>query len=184
MTLFRTLLREVTVKQLRELGRFQKVFNAHAPVIMRDDLPALKVWTPDDSQENISIGAPELLGNLTLAMQIVIEGEEDEANVRYADDLCDAVVHNLLEDSIWLQFMNRVLSLGTSIETNTEGEMRTVTATITMNIAYGDLSVTRIVDYLDREHYKLPIPGQPEPPPGEAKEVVEFEVTYPRWPNP
>ena len=181
--LFRTALRELTVKELLDLGRFKRVFNARAPNISRDDLPCVKVWTPDDNGENLSIGNPELRGNLSLVMQIVIEGAEDEANIRTVDELCEAVLHLLLEDGIWLQYMDRVLSVSTSIEMNTEGEMRTLTATMTMMLQYADVYVTRIIDYLDREHYSLPIPGQPEPPPGEDKHAVEFDVTYPRWPN-
>jgi hypothetical protein len=180
VSLFRTMLREVTADQLRGLGRFHKVFNARAPNITRNDLPALKVWTPDDSLENLSIGVPELRGNLSLILQVVIEGIEDEANARTADDLCESVIHHLLEDGNWLRFMNRVLSVETVIETSTEGEMRTVTATITMNLQYGDIYITRIMDYLDRSHIKLPIPGQPEPPAGEDKQAIEFEVEHQR----
>jgi hypothetical protein len=182
--MFRTAIRELTVKELTGLGRFERVFNARAPGIGRADLPACKVWTPDDSADNLSIGNPELRGNLSMVVQVVTEGVEDEQNIRAVDDLCEAVMHQLLEDGVWLQYMDRVLSVSTSIESNTEGEMRTVTATIAFQLQYADIYVTRIIDYLDREHYTLPVPGQPEPPPGEDKHAVEFEVTYPRWPLP
>jgi hypothetical protein len=178
--LFRTAIRRVTAAMLTELGRFHKVFNARAPVITRDDLPCLKLWTPDDAGENLSIGAPELRGTCSLILQIVIEGTEDEANAETADDLCESVVHLLLEDSIWLNFMSRVLTVDTAIESNTEGEMRTINATITITLQYGDIYTTRILDYLDTQHYTLPIPGQPEPPPGEQKTAIEFEVVNPR----
>jgi hypothetical protein len=178
--MFRTALRELTVQQVTALGRFHRVFNARAPNITREDLPCLKVWTPDDSGENLSIGSPELRGNLTLNMQIVIEGAEDEVNIRAVDDLCESVMHLLLEDGVWLQYMERVLSVGTTIETNTEGEMRTLTATMGFQVQYADVYVTRIIDYLDRLHWTLPVPGQPEPPPGEQRHAVEFEQEFPR----
>jgi hypothetical protein len=178
--MFRTAIRELTVAQLRELGRFHSVFNARAPNISRADLPAIKVWTPDDTGDNLSIGNPELLGTLSLVLQIVIEGTEDETNVRTVDDLCESVVHLLLEDGPWLRCMNRVLSVATTIESNTEGEMRTVTATITMSLQYGDIYITRIIDYLDRMHFTLPLPGQPETPDGKPDQAVDFDVELQR----
>jgi hypothetical protein len=178
--LFRTAIREVTVQQLREQGRFHRVFNARAPNVTRADLPAMKIWTPFDNGENLSIGVPEMRGTLTLILQVVIEGTEDEKNARTVDDLCESVLHLLLEDGVWLRFMNRVLTVETDIESNTEGEMRTVVATITLSLQYGDIYVTRIIDYLDRAHVTVPLPGQPETPDGKPDQAVEFDVELPR----
>jgi hypothetical protein len=178
--MFRTHIREITAAQLRALGRWHTVFNARQPVITRGDLPCCKVWTPDDGGSNIGIrgGPPYTRPVCSLVVQIIIEGVEDEANARTIDDLCEAAIHHLVEDPTWLMRFNMVTEINTTVESNTEGEVRAVTATITFGLEYDMAYEPRIPDRLDRSHFTLPIPGQPEPPDGEDKAAIEFEVEH------
>jgi hypothetical protein len=178
--MFRTMLRETTVLMLRGLGRWHKVFNARQPVTTRDDLPYIKVWTPDDGGENIGIrGGPLHTRPIcSLVMQIVIEGVEDEANARLIDEMCEAVIHLLVESPTYIQLFNQITNLDTSIESNTEGESRTVAATITMSVEYEVPYVTRIPDTLDRLNVTVPIPGQPSVPVGESENVIEVPIEF------
>jgi hypothetical protein len=180
--MFRTHIREVTATQLRALGRWHRVYNARQPVITRDDLPCCKVWTPDDGGENIGIrgGPPHTRPVCSLVVQIIIAGVEDEANARLIDDLCEAAINHLVEDPFWLRRFNMINDISTTIESNTEGEQRTVVATITFSIEYEVIYEPRIPDYLDTSHYTLPVPGQPTPPAGEPEHAVEFELQHPR----
>jgi hypothetical protein len=176
--LFRTHIREVTALQLRGLGRWHRVFCARQPVTTRDDLPYIKVWTPDDGGEGIGLRGMPYHGRPTcsLVIQIVVEGVEDEANVRLVDEMCEAVTHHLVEDPTWIQRFNQISAMNTTIESNTEGEMRTVAATMTWDIEYEDIYVTRILDDLDRLQVKVPIPGQPEPGDNSIDVPIEFKA--------
>lgn len=179
--MFRTGIREVTAAEAAQIGRFHRVFNARAPNVMPEDLPCLKVWTPDDNADNLSIGNPELRGNCALNMQIVIEGVEDEANARYIDDLSESLIHFFLEHPVWLRLFDRVLSVNQTIEANTEGDMRVVTNTMVFLIQYGQPCITRIIDYLDHLRMTVPVPEQPEPPAGEDEHTVEVGIDLPRY---
>jgi hypothetical protein len=174
--MFRTELREVTALQLRGLGRWHKVFCARQPVTTRDDLPYIKVWTPDDGGEGIGIRGGPYHGRPTcsLVVQVVVEGIEDEVNSRLIDEMCEAITHHLVEDPTWITRFNQITSINTTIESNTEGEMRTVFATITFEVEYEDIYVTRIPDTLDRLHTKIPIPDQPEP----GDNAIEFDTEF------
>jgi hypothetical protein len=178
--MFRTMLREVTALQLRGLGRWHKVFNARQPLTVRDDLPYIKIWTPDDGGDGIGIRGGPYHGRPTcdLTIQIVIEGAEDEENALLLDEMCEAVIHHLVESPTWIQHFNQITSINTTIESNTEGEMRTLFATITMAIEYEEVFVTRIPDTLDRLQVTLPIPGQPTVPVGESENAIEVPIEF------
>src|SRR5262245_25470665 len=182
MALFRTTLREATVSMLMQMGRFQEVFNARAPVIMRDHLPCARVWIPSDTMDNLAIRGTvtEARGHCSMHIQIVIEGPDDVANARTLDEHCDAVLYHLLEDAIYLRLFQTVSSYSTDIETNVEGETRTLSATMRLEVEYGVAYETKIPDYLDLSWMKVPIPGQPTPPAGQEPHDVEIQTTYPR----
>jgi hypothetical protein len=167
--MFRTMLREQTAAQITELGRWHRVFNARQPLTTRDDLPYVKIWTPDDGGDGIGIRGGPYHGRPTcsLIVQIVIEGTEDEENARLIDDMCESIIHHLVEDPKWITLFNEISAINTTIESNTEGEARTVIATISFDVEYEEVYVTRILDDLDRLHVTVPIPGQPVGPDGE-----------------
>lgn len=174
--LFRTHIRDVTAAQIEALGLFTTVFNARAPIIVREQLPCCKIWTPSENGSNLSIGVPELRQSTTLIIQIVLEGTQDVENQRYLDELCEAVVLHLVEDPTWLVRFERLLSMGTEIETSIDGEMRTVTATITMEIQYNLLFITRVPDLLQKLNMGVVV-GDPDPAPGNAPpQIVQVPV--------
>jgi hypothetical protein len=178
--MFRTMLREQTARQITELGRWHRVFNARQPVTTRDDLPYVKIWTPDDGGDGIGIRGMPYHGRPTcsLVIQIVIEGVEDETNARLIDDMCEAITHHLLEDAAWITLFNEVSALNTTIESNTEGEARTVIATMTFDVEYEEVFVTRILDDLDRLHTTVPIPRQPPTPDGSVGNTIEVPIEF------
>jgi hypothetical protein len=178
--MFRTLLREQTVKQLTELGRWHRVFNARQPVTTRDDLPYVKIWTPDDGGDGIGIRGMPYHGRPTvsLVIQVVIEGTEDEANARLIDDMCEAITHHLVEDANWIRLFNQISAINTTIESNTEGEARTVIGTMTYDVEYEDIYVTRILDDLDRLDITVPIPGQPPTDDGSAGNTIRVPIQF------
>jgi hypothetical protein len=179
--LFSTHIREATVEQLTRLGLFQTVFNAREPVIVREQLPCCKVWTPREGGDNLSIGVPELRSTVDLVIQIVIEGNFDDDNAQRIDEMVERVMLYLVEDPNWLVRFERLLSLETAIETNTDGEMRTVTATMTFVLQYAYIFITRIVDRLDTLDTTVAPPEQPTGPAGEpGEENVRFVVRLPR----
>jgi hypothetical protein len=180
--MFRTLLREETALRLRGLGRWHKVFCARQPVTTRDDLPYIKVWTPDDTNTNEAEHPPYFVSSCGLNIQIVVEGVEDEANARLVDDMCEAVIHHLLEDGAseqgYVRHFTKVDDIATTIESNTEGEMRTVSATMIWNCQYRWVLETRIIDRLDRINTRTLVPDQPEPPPGGKKTTIDTPIEF------
>jgi hypothetical protein len=111
-------------------------------------------------------------------MQIVIEGVIDEVNARLIDDMCEAVIHLLVEDGRYLQLFNWITDISTTIESNTEGESRTVAATITFSVEYEEVYVTRVPDTLDRIQLTVPIPGQPAVPAGEKENAIDIPIEF------
>ena len=177
--LFRTHIREVTASRLLALGLFHTVFNARSIVLDRPDLPCAKVWTPSEGGDNLSIGVPEIRSVCQLVVQIILEGPLDEENARRSDDICERVALYLIEDPAWQVMFERLLSLNTEIDTNTEGEMRTVTATMTFSLQYNYLYITRIPDNLETLDTVFVPPDQPPGPtgePGEANVRVVWEI--------
>jgi hypothetical protein len=177
--MFRTLIREDTARRLAAMGRWHRVFNARQPVTTRDDLPYIKVWTPDDGGDRINIrsGLYHARPMCSLNVQVVIEGVVDEDNARLIDDMCEAVLHGLLEDPVWIMQFNQVSSVNTSIESNTEGEARTVQANIIFAIEYEEIYQPRIIDDLDRLQVTVPVPGQPDGVPGNGN-VVQVPIEF------
>lgn len=147
--LFRTHIREVTVDALSRLGLFKEVFNSRETVIVREQLPCCKVWTPREGGPSISIGVPNFRATTDLVLQIVIEGNHDEINALVIDELCETVILFLVESAYWQTQFEYITNLETEVETNTEGEMRTVTATITFTLQWNYLFITRIHDELE-----------------------------------
>jgi hypothetical protein len=175
--LFRTHIRRVTVDRLRTLGLFESVFDARSPVIVREQLPCCKVWTPSEGGDNLSIGVPEIRGVCDLIVQIVVEGVQDEEVTARSDDLCERVALFLIEDPMWQVQFERLLALNTEIETNAEGELRTVTATMSFSLQYNYLYITRIPDNLETMDVVVVPPMQPDGPAGEPGEAnVRFVV--------
>ena len=131
---------------------------------------------------------PEIRQVTDLILQIVIEGTEDEANARQIDGMCEATINWLVESPYWQREFERLVALGTEIETSTEGEMRTVTATITFSLQYNYLFITRVPDLLHTMDVRVPvIPGGETAGPGTSEQEVHFvlpvESEVEDWPE-
>jgi hypothetical protein len=142
--LHRTNIRHFTAEMLTATGWFNEVFQSRETVIVREQLPCCKVWTPREGGPNISIGVPELRSTTDLVVQIVMEGSEDLDLSDEIDARCWDVMILLVESPAWQKAFERLVSMETEIETNTEGEVRTVTATITFVVQHAYVFITRI----------------------------------------
>ena len=130
MTSYVAGLRQRTVARLARLAAFRHVFNSRQPMLRRDMLPALRVYSSATAQGR-SINIPDFLSTLNLVIQIVAEDITDACSAAVVDELCEAVKEELLSDPSWLVLSERVLSIDTEIERNVEGEQRTTVATLT-----------------------------------------------------
>jgi hypothetical protein len=146
--LFRRHIRDFTRDMIEQLGLFQTVHLSRETVITREMLPCCKIWTPREGGPTITIGVPNFRATTDLVVQIVIEGSNDEDNANYLDEMCEVVILYLVEDPTWQVQFEYLTNLETEIETNSEGEVRTITGTITFTLQWNYLFITRIHDHL------------------------------------
>jgi hypothetical protein len=122
-------IRQETVERLAGLAAFQHVYDSRQPQLKRDMLPAVRVYTTGNSQ-NQSLNIIELRTTINLVVQIVAEDITDASNAERVDDLCEITKHALFRDPLWLRMFERVLSLDIEVDRNVEGEWRSTTATL------------------------------------------------------
>jgi hypothetical protein len=132
-------IRQVTTNLLAELDFFQgHVFNSRLPVIRRDLLPCVRIYTSNDQRASISQmnSTSGYLGMSLLTVQITVEAAADPAASDLLDLYCEAVEIKLLQSQEWLCFISLIPSVDTLFETDVQGEMRTITASITFALKY------------------------------------------------
>lgn len=156
MTSYVASLRQQTVARLARLAAFRHVFDSRQPMLRRDMLPALRVYSSSSAQGR-SINIPDFLSTLNLVVQIVAEDITDARSAAGVDDLCEGVKEELLGDPSWLVLFERVLSIDTEIERNVEGEQRTTVATLTFALQFSEYYEPRIPDRLDHLHVDVDV---------------------------
>ena len=143
MGLWHSAQRAITADLLNELPFFQgNVFNSRMPVIRRDLLPCVRIYTASDQRATISQmnSTSGYLGLALLTVQITVEAAADPAASDLLDLYCDAVEIKLLQSQAWLCNVSLINSIDTLFESDVQGEMRTTTASITFAMKYQDVS--------------------------------------------
>jgi hypothetical protein len=200
--LYRTRLRTAVTKLLSELQAFHgHVYNMRTPVMRRDMLPAVRVFTLQDSRVNSAaahdIGV--LDGTLTLRIQVIVEQPADPKLSDNLDWHCWLAETALLSDPKVRRELRCINSIDTSIDLDVQGEMRTATATMDYDVRYNDCFELVLPDELRTLHFNLdfidppadPNTGPPGTPPNveggypggypgpDGRIENQFEVTFP-----
>lgn len=147
MGLWHSAQRQITVDLLAELAFFNgNVFNSRMPVIRRDLLPCVRVYTASDQRATISQmnSTSGYLGLGLLTVQITVEAAADPAASDLLDLYCEAVEIKLMQSQAWLCNVSLIPSIDTLFESDVQGEMRTTTASITFTMKYMPADITGI----------------------------------------
>ena len=214
MGLWHSTLRQITADLLVELPFFKgNVFNSRMPVIRRDLLPCVRIYTAGDQRASISQmnSTSGYIGQSLLTVQVTVEAAADPAASDLLDLYCEAVEIKLLQSQDWLCNISLINSIDTLFETDVQGEMRTTTASITFALKYQDLagvtgvpvsplpdleSVLMMIDVIDPAadpnttgHPTTPPDGYPGGYPGpdgriEVKALIPIPVEPPPAPDP
>jgi hypothetical protein len=135
-------LRQVTTDLLAELPFFAgNVFNSRLPALRRELLPCARIYTATDQRASVSQmnSTSGFNGQSQLVIQVTVEASADPAVSELLDLYCEAVELKLLQSQAWLCNIALIPSIDTLFETDVQGEMRTVTASITFTLKYLDL---------------------------------------------
>jgi hypothetical protein len=141
MGLWHSAQRQVTADLLVELPFFKgNVFNSRMPVIRRDLLPCVRIYTAADQRASVSQmnSTSGYIGQSLLTVQVTVEAAADPAASDLLDLYCEAVEIKLLQSQAWLCNISLITSIDTLYETDVQGEMRTTTASITFALKYLD----------------------------------------------
>jgi hypothetical protein len=178
-------LRQDTCERLARLPQFRRVFDSRQAQISRGMLPALRVYTSQNSIGR-SINIPDFLTTTTLTVQVIAEDVTDAESAETVDELCDDVKDWLMGDPEWLVGYEQITSIITDVDRDIEGESRTTVATIAFALTVSEYYEPRIPDMLDHIHIDIDVidpaadPNLRYPgPDGRIEAVVDVSLVPP-----
>lgn len=141
---------------------------------------ALLIYTPEEDMRGLPGSAPQAFeGTVTVAVEIQVKGDDDEAIEDSADDLAQQVLDTLIENQTWLQEIERVERIRKRVELVEDGESRFGVAQLAIDVfAQFEAGVTATDNFVSLEGRKPDHGVDLAPPDGEIE--VEIDIRPPQ----
>ena len=179
--LTRAQVRNATVTRL--LGRTaadQRVFASRSIPIPQEALPAIRVFTPGETNASASIHVPVFRRTLQLGVEGVTFAATDAELDDAADNLAEEIKNALLTDAEWVAMFERVENIETGLFLDTESDRRRISAQILFSLRLATITYEPAVfDALDTVNVEVDVVDPPETPGPGGERTIEAEATIP-----
>lgn len=113
-----------------------RVFDSRSTPLANDELPAILVITPRQTDKRRSLNVQAYARTLDVVVEVVTTGDDDAAIESALDVLTDAVMAALLTSDAWLALFEYVDDVQTDLGSGVDAGQRRAAARITFPVRY------------------------------------------------